>query len=271
MRTDESENSDLTGRTVLIAPAAPRELASELERYGARVITWPEIEFANPESFAALDEAIENLFGYDWLVFRTGHAVEFFLRRFQQLGHEISELDSLRVAAIGEATIARLETSQVHIDLIPGSYPPDRVFAAIENYAGGRAALGRLNFLMPRASVAQDRLRSLLEDAEARVDVVVVYRNVSNRARLGQLTALINGGGIDCIAFDSPSSVLDLAELLDPLELATVIAGIQSFSLDEVTTSTANDLGLRPQPGSEPTTRAMVDAMAEAPCAGNRV
>ena len=263
MRTDESRKPDLTGRTVLIAPAAPPELAAELEHRGARVITWPAIEIANPESFAVLDEAIENLFGYDWLFFRTSHAVEFFLRRFQHLGHEISELDSLRVGAIGETTVAKLETSQVHIDLIPGSFSPDRVFEAIENYVGGRTALGRLNFLMPRASTTPDKLHDLLVEAEARVDVVLAYRNVSHRARVAQLTALISGGGIDCIAFDSPSSVEDLAELLDPLELATIIAGIQCCSLDEGTTSTANAFGLRPQRGAEPTTRAMLYAMAE--------
>jgi uroporphyrinogen III methyltransferase / synthase len=270
MRTDENKDSDLMGLTVLIAPTAPPELASELEHQGARVLTWPEIEFANPESFAALDETIENLFGYDWLVFRTGRAVEFFLRRFQQLGHEISELDSLRVGAIGEVTVAKLEASQVHIDLIPGSFSPDRVFAAIENYVGGRAALGRLNFLMPRASAPHDSLRDLLGEAEARVDAVAAYRNVSNRARLAQLNALISGGGIDCLAFDSPSSVRDLAELLDPLELATIIAGIQSFSPDEGTTRTANEFGLRPHTGSEPTTRSMVDAIAERSHAGDR-
>jgi uroporphyrinogen III methyltransferase / synthase len=263
MPIDKSKPSDLTGRTVLTAPTAPRELAFELEHQGARVITWPEIEIAHPESFTALDAAIENLFGYDWLVFRTNHSVEFFLRRFQDLGHDVSELDSLRVAAIGEGTVATLESSQIHIDIIPGSFTPDRAFAVIENFVGGRAALARLNFLMPRAPAAQDSLRQLLEEADARVDPVIAYRNVSNRARLAQLTALIKGGGIDCIAFDSPSSVRDLAELLDPLELATIVAGIQSFSIDEGTTRAANDFGVRPQPGSEPTTRAMVDTIAE--------
>jgi uroporphyrinogen-III synthase len=271
MPPDNGKKSDLAEPTVLIAPAASRELAYELEHHGARVITWPEIEFANPESFTAVDEAIENLFGYDWLFFRTGPAVEFFLRRFQDLDHEINELDSLRVGAIGEATVAKLETSQVHVDLIPGSSIAGSVFAAIENYVGGRTALGRLNFLMPRASVAHDRLRDRLQEAEARVDAVVAYRNVSNRAPLAQLTALISGGGIDCIVFDSPSAVRDLAELLDPLELAAIITGIQCFSLDEGTTSAAHDFGLRPRTGSEPTIGAIVDALAERSHAGDSV
>ena len=263
MQTDESRKPDLTERTVLIAPAAPRELVAGLERHGARVMIWPEIEIGKPESFTALDETIENLFGYDWLLFCTGHAAEFFLMRLQDLGHEISELDTLRVCAIGEATVAKLEASQVHIDLIPNAHRSDAAFEAIENYVGGQTALGRLNFLILRSSTSPDRVRDLLEDAGARVDVVPVYRSVSNRARLAQLTALLTGGGIDWVAFDSSASVRDLAELLSPQELDTILTGVQVFCLNESTASVATDFGLRPLPGPELTTGETTGATAE--------
>ena len=68
MQHYRSKDVNLSGRTILIAPSALRALVVELDRYGARVINWPEIEIGDPESFTALDEAIENLFGYDWLI-----------------------------------------------------------------------------------------------------------------------------------------------------------------------------------------------------------
>jgi len=263
MEDRRSKELRLVGRTILIAPSAPRELVTELERHGARVITWPEIAIGDPESFAALDEAIENLFGYDWLLFRTQTAAEFFMRRFQKLGHEVSELDTLRVCAMDEATVAKLEASQIHLDLIPDSPTSNAVFAAIESYAGGRGALGRLNFLIPRAAAARDGLCDMLEEAGARADVVVAYRNVSNRATLAQLTALLTGGGIDCVVFDSPVSVRDLAELFDALELATILAGIQVFCVDESTTNVAHDFGLRHLVSSKPANRAIVESIAD--------
>lgn len=263
MQGHRSTNLNLSARTILIAPSAARELVVELERHGARVITWPEVEIAEPESFSALDEAIENLFGYDWLIFGTSHAAGFFLKRFQKLGHEVTELDTLRVCAIGGATVEKLEASQVHIDVIPHSSNPDIIVDAIGNYVGGQPALGRLNFLIPRASTAPDRLRDMLEEAEARVDVVVAYRNVSNRATLAQLTALLTGGGIDWVAFDRPVSVRDLAELFDTLELATILAGIQVFCFDESTTNAAHDLGLRQLLSPKPTNRAIVESIAD--------
>jgi uroporphyrinogen-III synthase len=242
------------------------ELATELGHYGARVIFWPRVEIDAPESFTALDEAIENLFGYDWLLFRSQTAAEFFLRRFQKLGHEVSELDSLRVCAIGDTTVKELETSQVHIDVIPGTTDPDSIIDAIGNYVGGQEAgeaFGRLNFLVPRASAALDGLCDLLEGAGARVDAVVAYRRVSNSAMLAQLTALLTGGGIDAVVFDSPESVKDLAELFDAIELATILAGIQVFCFDESTTNAAHDFGLRPLFSPEPTVPAMAEDIAD--------
>lgn len=264
MEDHRSKDLKLVGRTILVAPTAPRELVVELERYGARVITWPEIQIVDPESFAALDDAIANLFGYDWLLFRCGDAAECFLRRFQKLGHEVSELDTLRVCAHGDATVDKLEASHVHIDLIPGSTDSKTIVEAVGNYVGGREALGRLNFLIPRASTARGELCDLLEEAGARVDVVIAYRTVAqNTSGLAQLKAFLVGGGIDSIAFTSPSTICDLAELLDAIELHSILDGMTAICLDQSTTRAANEFGLRPLLSPEPTVPAMAEAIAD--------
>src|SRR5260370_16906100 len=121
-----STNKALAGRTILIAPSGERALTAELTRHGARVITWPKIEIIDPESFAALDEAIQNLFGYDWLVLANPNAAGFFLRRLQNLGHEISELDALRFCALNDATRQQLSDAPLPVALVP-QLPPTPV------------------------------------------------------------------------------------------------------------------------------------------------
>ncbi len=61
----------LKGRTILIAPntTRPDDLSAQLERLGARVIICPRPEISGPEIYAPVDEVIENLYGYDWLIF----------------------------------------------------------------------------------------------------------------------------------------------------------------------------------------------------------
>src|ERR687883_294295 len=101
-----STSHPLAGRTVVItrARAQAAEFAALLEGYGARVVACPTIEIVAPDSYAPLDQAIENLYGYDWLIFTSTNGVDFFMRRLSALGHDVSELDELRVCAIGEAT-----------------------------------------------------------------------------------------------------------------------------------------------------------------------
>src|SRR5260221_4474198 len=129
----------LSDRTVLISPTETEgELGKELAQHGARVLAWPTLDISALETSAALDEAIANLFGYDWLIFQRVPAVDFFLRRFRGLGYEISELDALRVCGVGAEAVSRLEQCQGHIDFIPGRLFSQLVVAADDNYLCGR-------------------------------------------------------------------------------------------------------------------------------------
>jgi uroporphyrinogen III methyltransferase / synthase len=257
----------LGGRTVMItrARAQAAEFAAALEEAGARVVACPTIEIVAPESYAELDEAIENLFGYDWLVFTSANAVEHFLRRLEALGKEASELDSLRVCAVGDATSERLVAARVHVDVVPRKFQAEGVFAALEDYLGGRGQFANLNFLLPRAAVARDFLPRALEAAGARVDCVTAYRTVrpetTDRARV---EALLVGGGVDCVTFTSSSTVHNFAQLFDTRDLRGLLAGVRVACIGEVTARTAADYGLRADIiPSESTAAALARAVAD--------
>ena len=130
----------LAGRTVVItrARAQADEFVSELERYGARIIICPTIEISEPESYERLDEAIDHLFGYDWLVFTSVNGVDHFLRRLHAGGHDVSRVDELKVCAIGAATAERLRDAHIHVDVVPDEFKAEGVFAALVQYLGGR-------------------------------------------------------------------------------------------------------------------------------------
>ena len=221
------------------------EFATELERHGARVFTWPRLDISQVENHAALDEAIENLFGYDWLIFRSIHAVDFFLSRFRELARDISELDALRVCAIGEAIKVKLEEFQVHVDVIPDRMSSASALSALESFAGGGDSLGGLNFLIPRAAIASDSLTRSLEEAGARVDHVTTYRTCSaDNPDLAQIRGLLAGGGIDCIAFSASSDVRDLAAVFDTNDLQRLVDGVVVVCLDESTAKVAEEFGV---------------------------
>lgn len=265
--TTTTNEMPLSGRTVMITRAREQsaEFAAALESFGARVVVCPTIEIVAPESYALLDEAVENLFGYDWVVFTSVNAVEHFLRRLESAGKEIGELDELRVCAIGDATAERLADAHVHVDVVPQKFQAEGVFDALESYIGGREQFENLNFLLPRAAVARDFLPRALESAGARVDVVPAYRTVrpetTDRARV---EALLLGGGIDCITFTSSSTVHNFAQLFDTRDLSRVLAGVRVACIGAITAQTASEYGLKTdiQP-SEFTTPALARAIAD--------
>jgi uroporphyrinogen III methyltransferase/synthase len=240
------------------------EFAAALENYGAKVIVCPAIEITDPESYTRLDEALDHLYGYDWLIFSSVNGVENFLRRARLKQHEVSELHELRVCAIGEATAQRLRTANIHVDVIPTQFKAESVFAALEQFVGGREALRGLNFLIPRAAVARDYLPKELESAGARVDVVEAYRTViPAQIDRGRFAAML-AGGADCITFTSSSAVRNLGLLFDTTDLSHTLAGIVVACIGEVTASTAVEYGLSPEIQPEEfTIPALAAAVAE--------
>lgn len=241
-----ANNKPLAGRTVVItrARAQADEFVAELEQFGARVIACPTIEIDEPESFERLDEAISHLYGYDWLVFTSVNGVDYFLRRFLANGHEASEIDDLRVCAIGAATAERLREAQLHVDVIPHEFKAEGVFEALSQFVGGQEGLIGLNFLIPRAAVARDFLPKALEAAGARVDVVPAYRTIlPDHLNRGRISAML-AGGADCIAFTSSSTVRNLAQLFDTQDLSVVLEGVAVACIGDVTTQTASEHGL---------------------------
>jgi len=239
-------NQPLAGRTVVVTRAASQagDFITALESYGASIIACPTIEIAEPESYERLDEAIDHLYGYDWLIFTSANGVTYFLRRLNTREIKVDELDELKVCAIGEATADKLRDAHVHVDLVPSQSKAEGVFTALSEFAGGAEKLHGLNILLPRAATGRDYLPKSLEEAGARVDVVTTYRTVvpENLDR-GRLSAMLTGSA-DCIAFMSSSSVKNLALLFDTHNLGETLRDLAVACIGDVTATTATEYGL---------------------------
>jgi uroporphyrinogen III methyltransferase / synthase len=230
-------------RTILLSPRLP-EFAGLLHEFN--VMTWPELSIQPPPSAATLDEAIENIFGYDWVVFVNADAVRFFLERLIEQGHDVSKLDSLRVCAIGEATAAALSESQVHVDVIATNATATGIVEDIADYAGGVEFLQRLNFLLPQAAIGRDYLKPQLEAADARADVVLAYQTVSSHdaTRLSVLQSLLLTGSIDAVAFAHENDVYDLLRLFDVNDLGRLLRDVPVVLCDEQAATIAEQTGI---------------------------
>ncbi len=229
---------------VLVPPGdSNRELTATLERSGARVSFWPPVKIGAPADASSLNEAIENLFGYDWLILKNGHAVEYFLRAFF-LKHGTQELDELRVLTIGSETAQRVAERQVHVDIALEQFPRANVYHEIESYVGERSSLSRQNLLVPSANIVIESFEDLFVNSEARVDRVAAYQTCSDTRDLIRLRTLLAGGGIDLVVFTGVSAINEFGNLFDTDDLGRVLTGAKVACLDPATRDLAGKYGL---------------------------
>lgn len=244
--TGNHSNHLLAGRTIVIVH--PEELkpnyVAELEASGARIIICPHVEIAGLESYEQLDDAIDHMYGYDWLLFTGMPGVESFLHRLRQKGFDSSALDELRICAAGEATEKRLLEEHVHVDVVSTAPSTQNIFAALESFVGGPTGFSGLNFLSPRAVIARDSLTLALNDAGARVDLVHAYRIRTSPELDPGRTAAMFSAATDCIVLTSPASVVQLAVLFDAHDLAAALAKVSVICFDEATGAAAVERGL---------------------------
>lgn len=229
--------------SVLVPPdSSNHTLAVQLENSAARVLTLPGLEVNVPLVDSPLRDAIENIFGYDWLIFKNARAVEHFMRGFLE-ARPLAELDDLRVLAIGSDSTETTAGFHVHVDITLERFASDRVFDEIQSYVAENG-IPHLNILVPSANLRREFFEDQLADAGARVDSVAAYRTCPNPDQLAKLTALLAGGGIDCVTFTSPSAIDQFACLFDTDDLPRLLNGVVVLCAEQTTAGAAKEFGL---------------------------
>ena len=251
-------------RVLLVAPTS--NLTPQLESAGFQINTWPKLQLTPLENFAALDEAIANLYGYDWIIFINSDAVRFFVERIDQQSREVCDLDTLRVCAIGEATAGALEHARVHVDVVGTHSNPSVIIEQLATYAGGIEHLDRLTFLLAQAAIGRDYLKEPIEDIGARADVVVSYQTVANDelTRLAGLRSMLLTGSVDAVVFTDPDEVFELARVFDTNNLGPLLRYTFVLAIGDATKNAAEAVCIsQPVQPNESSPHAITELLAK--------
>ena len=266
INTQTDSSLPLAGRRIIVTRAAKQagELTRELESQGAEVIACPTIEIREPASWQALDVAIGQLSHYDWLAFTSANGVDFFLRRLDELGHGRAEISPLRICAVGRKTAERLKSEGLRVDLMPAKFTAESLAEAfIKRYGVGQRLRGAV-MLLPAARATRDVIRPALDKLGVRVEVVEAYQTVLPATNSEGFINLITQAQADDIIFTSPSTVANLAALLETDNLALHLLDTRVACIGPVTAEAARLYGLAVhiQP-EEHTAQAIIKALIE--------
>ncbi len=238
------------------------DFVARLDELGARSILAPSIRIARLTDFAELDEVIERIGRFDWIVFTSANGVDHFMERFLAQSRDIRDLKGPRLCAIGPATAERLTRFHLHVDAVPSENRSEAVTAAMqaEGFAEGQRVL------LPRADIGRETLPDDLRHAGAIVEDIATYRTVREAfGREGEpdIYKMLLEGDVDIVTFTSASSVRHFVTNLGEDQAADLLARVDVASIGPVTAEAAQQLGITTtiQPETTYSIPALVDAI----------
>jgi len=231
----------LFGKGILVTRAADQagEFGDMLRSRGARVYECPTISLIPPQSQEALDRAITNLAEFDWTIFTSANAVQFFFARLAALGLDSRALGSCRVCAVGPKTAAALTPHGIRADLVPADYKAEGVVAEF----GKLNPAGR-KILFPRADKAREIIPRELTTMGAIVTAPVAYRNVIPENLPEAALQALEERRVNCVTFTSSSTVENLAAMLGENRFLHLLEGVAVAAIGPITARTCRELGL---------------------------
>ena len=236
------EAAPLFGKRIVVtrARAQASRFLTRLAELGAECIEFPTIEIASPESWQALDDAIQDLNRFNWLLFTSVNGVEHFFQRLEHLQKDARDLKGLQIGTIGPETAQAVQARGVKPDFVPTEY---RAEAIVEQFK--KWDVKGMRILLPRAARAREILPSELEKMGAEVHVVPAYQTVIPRHDAGRLKALLAEGRIDIVTFTSSSTVANFVDMLgvEKESLSELMSRVVVACIGPVTAETARTIG----------------------------
>ncbi len=224
----------LCGQTVLIT--RPRhqalDLCGRLGELGAGCLIQPAIEIAPPDHWQPVDAALDDVAGYDWLVFSSANGVRSLLERIWQRHGDLRSLGSVKLAVIGPRTADELAKFHLRPDITPEQYRAEALAAALTEAASGK------RFLLARASRGREVLAEQLTAAGAAVDQIVVYNSVDVERPSEEIAEAMAAGKIHWTTVTSSAIARSLAKMFGDDLRQTQLA-----SISPITSETLRQLG----------------------------
>lgn len=171
------------------------------------VVSQPLIELVALADNGAVWAEIERLDTYDWLIFTSRYAVQFFFEAMRQTGKDARLLFGLKIASIGAVTTNTLLQHGIVPDLQPAE---DTSYGLIDAFRAAEIKPGRV--LIPRSELALPIIPEGLKNLGWDVTALITYRNQMPC----DLTPL-DLAPFDGVVFSSPSCVDNFVKLYGEL------------------------------------------------------
>ena len=241
---DWFEKRPLFGKRIVVTRTREQasDLVAKLEENGADCLEYSTIHIEPVVDYSRVDQAIEHIGDYQWLLFTSLNAVTYFFKRLYEKERDSRHLAGPKIAVVGKATAEELKKYGIKADLIPEKFTGEGLAEALM-----QTRVSGTRILLPRALRASEILPETLIDAGAAVTIAPVYQNVPPQGRKDELREQLQNGTIDLVTFTSSSTVdnfLTMVDARDGEELHQLLDKVTIAAIGPVTAETIRKHGL---------------------------
>ena len=218
-------------RAVVTSPKrSPDLLVRGLAEAGAEAVVVPLVEIADPESWAPLDSALEELArgSFDWLALASVSAADRVVARLEAIGRHIPP--ETRVASVGPSSADLFRRNGIDVDVVARPHTAEALVSRIGD--------GRGRVLLPRVAEGPREFPDSLAARGWDVHEVPAYRNLRVPGDSPGL-AVITTGDFHIITLTSASAARNLAALVSPSAIGLQLGGDAAKAVACIGPSTA--------------------------------
>tara|TARA_B100000579_G_scaffold49602_1_gene34566 strand:+ start:279 stop:1079 length:801 start_codon:yes stop_codon:yes gene_type:complete len=218
---------------------------------GAEVFDLPSLVIGPPDDWRPLDDALEKIATFDWIIFSSANGVRNVEDRLKRIGLSLSEISkTIQIAAVGRKTASLLSDMDAKISFVPPVFVADSL---VENFPQNQTGL---KLLIPRVQTGG---RSILSDSfksrGAEVTEVAAYESNCPRYIPRDTIDALNSRKIDIIAFTSAKTVTNTVILFKKYfgnNWFKLIEKIKLISIGPQTTLSCRNLIRKPDKEANP-------------------
>lgn len=236
------ENKLLFGRRILVTRTRTQasSLCRELKLMGAEVVEFPTISIKPVSEFDDLDNTINNIKQFSWIIFTSVNGVEVFTKRLLDLGCDARTLSENKIAVIGKATGDALASFGIVPDMVPDRFTSQ---GTIEAFRKMKTDYSGEHILCPGSEIARDYIPVQLTNMGAVVKTVSVYKNELPEYSIGEIEVLFLNVP-DLVTFTSSSTVINFVQIMKSCKMESRISEIKAAVIGPVTAKTAREAGI---------------------------
>lgn len=236
------EKKPLFGQRILITRGQEqsKELADKIMDLGGEPLELPVIRMVPPRKCQELDQALQRLDEYDWVIFTSVNGVKFFFERLKERKIDIRKMAKAKIAVVGPKTKEVIEEKGIIIDCIPREHVAESLIETLRSMVSSGERV-----LLPRSDIARNLLPLELKKMGCHVEAVDAYDTIVADEKTDEVVKKLQEGLIHVITFTSSSTVRNFRQIISEItdSWQDLIVNIKVVCIGPITAQTAQELG----------------------------